>query len=66
MQKNWKRKKDNFYLELIEIKELVKKLEHNNDNNPRKLFFDREISEAIKIYQKVLKKNYSKNIKMNI
>ena len=48
--------KDNFNLELVNIKELLKRLENNNNFNPRKPFFDREITEAIKVYQKVLKK----------
>lgn len=48
-------KKANFYLELIEIKDLIKKLE-TNTTNPRKPFFDRELAEAIKVYQKVLTK----------
>ena len=44
-------KKSNFYLELVEMKRLLELLEEKTDN-PRKKFFDREIKETIKVYEK--------------
>ena len=46
-----KEKKDNFYLELVEIKELLELLKKGK-YNPRKECFDREMLETIKIYRK--------------
>lgn len=57
IKKTEKEKKDNFYLELIEIKDLLERIKKYNDN-PRKPFFDKEITEAIKVYQKVLIKKH--------
>ena len=45
-----KEKKDNFYLELVEIKEILELLKKGK-YNPRKEFFDREIGEVIKVYK---------------
>lgn len=46
-----KEKKDNFYLELVEIKEILELLK-NGKYNPRKEFFDREMGEVIKVYKR--------------
>ena len=56
IRKTEKEKKDNLYLELLTLKEILKKLKNNNNQNPRKPFFDREIKEAIKVYKKTLTK----------
>ncbi len=44
-------KKDNFYLELVEIKEILELLKKGK-YNPRKEYFDREMGEVIKIYKR--------------
>ena len=46
-----KEKKDNFYLELVEIKEILELLKKGK-YNPRKEFFDREMGEVIKVYKR--------------
>ena len=46
-----KEKKDNFYLKLAEIKEILQLLK-NGKYNPRKEFFDREMGEVIKVYKR--------------
>ena len=56
VKKTEKEKKDNLYLELLTLKEILQKLENNNNQNPRKYFFDREMQEAIKVYKKTLTK----------
>jgi 8-oxo-dGTP pyrophosphatase MutT (NUDIX family) len=48
-----KEKKDNFSLELVDIEEISKHL--CDKSNPRSGFFDREITEAVKVYKKLLK-----------
>ena len=45
-------RKANFYLELVDMKRLLQLLNEKTDN-PRKKFFDREINETIKEYNKV-------------
>ena len=45
-------KRSNFYLELVDMKRLLELLEEKT-NNPRKKFFDRELNETIKVYNKV-------------
>lgn len=47
-----KEKKDNFYLELVEIKEILELLKKGK-YNPRKEYFDREIEEVIKVYKRI-------------
>ena len=46
-----KEKKDNFCLELVEIKEILELLKRGK-YNPRKEFFDREMEEVIKVYKR--------------
>ena len=46
-----KEKKDNFCLELVEIKQILELLKRGK-YNPRKEFFDREMREVIRVYKR--------------
>jgi len=48
-----KEKKDNFFLRLVDIDDINNNL--CDESNPRSEFFNREITEAIKVYKKLLR-----------
>lgn len=55
MKRTEKEKKDNFRLELLEYDEILRQLDgDNNNNNPRKEYFDREIREVLNTYKEII------------